>query len=61
MTFEELIEEIERSQEEAERNLKCMKEGRKYDLCGYFEGKNTAYKVCLEYLNKYRLSSGSGI
>ena len=51
MTLEELIEDIERSQEEAE---KLSMQTNDYDTTAYFEGKNTAFQICLAKLREHR-------
>lgn len=53
MTLEELIEDIERSQEEAD---KLSDQANDYGAAAFFDGKNTAFQICLAKLRKYRES-----
>ena len=47
MTLEELIKDIERSQEELDQT-------NDYSVAAYFDGKNTAFQICLAKLKEYR-------
>lgn len=51
MTLEELIEDIERSQEEAD---KLSDQANDYGAAAFFDGKNTAFQICLSKLREYR-------
>lgn len=58
MTLDELIEEIERSEEEAFKSSLSENVKNSYDLV-YQQGKYRAFRICLDKLRKYRLSSGA--
>lgn len=51
MTLEELIEDIERSQEEADE---LSDQANDYGAAAFFDGKNTAFQICLAKLREYR-------
>lgn len=59
MTLDELIEDIERSEEGSlQAKTNAIKSGQ-FDTATYHDGKTTAFRICLEKLRKYRLSSGA--
>lgn len=59
MTLDELIEEIEKSLEDAEEQKKIAKEKRYGYIYDHQNGKAIAFRICLEKLREYRLSSGA--
>ena len=56
MTLDDLIEEIERSEEEAYKTVCNTKDERSRT---FHNGKTRAFRICLEKLREYRLSSGA--
>ena len=59
MTLDELFEEIERSEEDAIKEQKINADLKDWEGEAYHEGKSIAFRICLEKLRKYRLSSGA--
>lgn len=51
MTLEELIEDIELSKKEA---AKLSKQTNDYWVTRFFDGKNTAFRICLAKLREYQ-------